>query len=78
MFALREGQNVVVEYSELDPEEACALDSGCHHPLPFGIVCQFLMHQLQDPASLMAPHINVNNLTCRHVISMLTLPPKAA
>ena len=28
VFALREGQNVVVEYSELDPEEASATDSG--------------------------------------------------
>ena len=31
VFALREGQNVVVEYSELDPEEAGATDSGNHY-----------------------------------------------
>ena len=31
VFAMREAQNVVVEYSELDPEEACATDSGNQH-----------------------------------------------
>ena len=28
VFALRNGKNIVVEYSELDPTEACATDLG--------------------------------------------------
>lgn len=40
VFALREGQNVVVEYSELDPEEACATHPGTHYLSAVSCSCQ--------------------------------------